>query len=126
MSSIPEDDEAEVIDVDELPDEEFIFVTPSEVAQAFSHFSFFNSERKMLLCDLQGEYDKRENMFCFTDPVVHYYDRHNPGNRSLYGRTDLGRKGIEKFFDNHRCNRLCELVTRGFRIACDRKRQKQN
>jgi len=126
MSSIPEDDEAEVIDVDELPDEEFIFVTPSEVAQAFSHFSFFNSERKMLLCDLQGEYDKRENMFCFTDPVVHYYDRHNPGKRSLYGRTDLGRKGIEKFFDNHRCNRLCELVTRGFRIACDRKRQKQN
>jgi hypothetical protein len=124
MQAIPEDDDVEIIDV--LKDNESIFVTPSEVAQAFSHFSYFHSGKKIVLCDLQGEYDKREKLFRFTDPVIHYYDRHNPGKRSLYGRTDFGRKGIETFMDNHKCNRLCQLVTGGFRIAYNRKRCKQN
>jgi len=125
MLSIPEDDDVEVIDVDNMVvDDEYISVTPAEVAQAFSHFSFHHSGEKMILVDLQGEYEKGSNMFCFTDPVIHYYNRLNPGKRNLYGRTDMGRKGVEKFFDTHVCNCLCDLVTRGFRTARDGKRQK--
>lgn len=94
--------------------EDNIFVSHDEVAQAFSHFSFVHSARKMLICDLQGIYDHRSNLFRFTDPVIHYHDARKHSQRGLYGRTDMGRKGIHDFFKSHQCNCLCDLVTKGF------------
>lgn len=91
-----------------------IFVTQNEVAQAFSHFTFVHSARKMLICDLQGVYDSQNNIFRFTDPVIHYDDVRKKKQRGLYGRTDMGRKGIQNFFKSHQCNCLCDLVTKGF------------
>mmetsp|Transcript_5461 Transcript_5461/g.8989 ORF Transcript_5461/g.8989 Transcript_5461/m.8989 type:complete len:98 (-) Transcript_5461:254-547(-) len=32
--------------------------TPSQVAQAFSHYTYLTSGKKRLVCDLQGVYDK--------------------------------------------------------------------
>jgi len=57
-------------------------------------------------------------MFYFTDPVIHYYNKQNPGKKNLYGRTDMGRKGVERFFETHVCNALCPLITRGFKDVC--------
>jgi len=52
MSSIPEDDEIEVIDIDKIEeDDEYFGITPSEAAQAFSHFSFHHSGEKRILVD---------------------------------------------------------------------------
>ncbi|CAM9860700.1 unnamed protein product [Scytosiphon promiscuus] len=82
--------------------------------QAFSHFSYFQTRRKMLVCDLQGVQsyaaagEDRAGVFELTDPVIHYKSK--SGRRQVYGKTDLGRKGIDKFFHTHRCNDVCRLL----------------
>jgi hypothetical protein len=90
--------------------------TASQVAQAFSHFTYWASGRKRLVCDLQGVYDRSANLLKFSDPVIHYHDLSD--NRSgVHGRTDRGRKGVDLFFHTHDnyCNPLCKLMIRGFR-----------
>ena len=99
--------------------------TPSEVAQAFSHFSYWATGRKRLICDLQGEYDEEANILRLSDPVIHYYSRHSAHKRNVHGRTDLGRKGISSFFATHDCTSLCNLVTRGFKASHHRKHNKE-
>lgn len=81
--------------------------------QAFSHFTYWNSRRKMLVCDLQGVKstcpDKdRAGVFELTDPVIHY--RSKSGRSQVYGRTDLGKRGIHSFFETHECNDVCRLL----------------
>jgi hypothetical protein len=72
--------------------------------QAFSHFSHVVSDSKLLICDIQGVND------LYTDPQVHSQAG------GLYGKGDMGREGINKFFATHRCNALCKLLclTRSF------------
>lgn len=91
--------------------------SPGEVAQAFSHFSYSESHRRRLVCDLQGVYDERENILKFSDPVIHYFNQHREDRRGVHGRTDRGKKGMAQFFDTHKeqCGHLCRLVTGGFR-----------
>ncbi|CAM9618784.1 unnamed protein product [Ectocarpus fasciculatus] len=82
--------------------------------QAFSHFSFWQTRRTMLVCDLQGVLsssgagEDRAGVFEFTDPVIHY--RSKSGRTQVYGKTDLGRSGMNKFFETHRCNDVCRLL----------------
>jgi hypothetical protein len=108
---------------DEESDEEdgnSIIFTASQVAQAFSHFSYLYSYRKRLVCDLQGVFNAEKNLLQFSDPVIHYYNKDCTDRRCVHGRTDRGRKGIEDFFDTHCCeeqSNLCQLVTRGFKNA---------
>lgn len=88
--------------------------TPECYVQAFSHFSYRNSSRKMLVCDLQGVQSRsavgedRVGVFELTDPVIHYQSK--SGRRQVYGRTDLGKKGMHKFFKTHQCNDVCRLL----------------
>ena len=114
----------ELITIEDSDDEEgnenftavsTILISPSEVAQAFSHFSHYHSGEKSLICDLQGSYDNLHNMFRFTDPVIHYYDKQNDKKTNVYGRTDLGRNGINSFLETHTCNELCKLLTKGWK-----------
>ena len=88
---------------------------PADFLQAFSHFSYWNSGRKMLVCDLQGvmldgpfEDESRAGVFELTDPVVHY--KSQSGRKQVYGRTDLGKKGMHRFFQTHDCNAVCRLL----------------
>jgi len=53
--------------------------TASEVAQTFSHFSYYATGKERLVCDLQGVYNEKENVLKLSDPVIHYY---NPGKLS--------------------------------------------
>jgi hypothetical protein len=95
-----------------------IVFSPFEVAQAFSHFSYWASGRKRLVCDLQGVSDESNNVLMFSDPVIHYY---NPDGytcrKNVHGRTDQGKEGMHKFFHTHSdyCGHLCKIVNRGFR-----------
>lgn len=84
-------------------------VHAEDVILAFSHFSFWFSKRKFLVCDLQGELDETRSpqTFFLTDPVIHYASRHRT---AVYGRTDHGRKGIANFFDTHVCNAVCKAL----------------
>lgn len=96
-----------------------IVFTPSEVAQAISHFSYWATGKKRLICDLQGVYDEKENKLKFTDPVIHYYNRNKDYRRCVHGRTDRGREGMAMFHATHKdyCNKLCFLVNNGFKVA---------
>ena len=86
-------------------------VKPEDIPQAFSHFTYIQSNRKMLVCDLQGvltSADADPPVFELTDPVIHY--KSSKGNRNTYGRTDHGTKGMSEFFKTHKCSSLCRMV----------------
>jgi Mg-chelatase subunit ChlD len=115
-----EDDESDDEDVggnskDTTKKPKVVF-TPFEVAQAFSHYSYYASWKKRLVCDLQGVYDEDKNVLMFSDPVIHYHSEGSTSRRNVHGNTDHGKKGMAKFFDTHHehCGHLCKLVNRGF------------
>jgi Alpha-kinase family len=118
---------------DEISDEESVksdsqpvIFSPSQVAQAFSHFSYSESRGMRLLCGLQGVCNDATNVLQLSDPVIHHYSHHGLGQKNGHRRTDRGRKGIEDFFAKHSCREhcggLCQLVKRGF--AAPRQRSK--
>lgn len=85
-------------------------VVPGDVPQAFSHFTYWKSDRKILVCDLQGvlEDTTQPPKFRLTDPVVHYKSASD--RVCVYGRTDRGYKGQQEFFKTHVCSELCRLM----------------
>lgn len=112
-----EDEDSEEEKEDALPHVQPVLFTASEVAQAFSHFTYVESRRRRLVCDLQGVFSDELNLLQFSDPVIHYHHAGRTERRCVHGRTDRGRKGIDMFFETH-CEHhghLCRLVTRGFR-----------
>ncbi|VEU40426.1 unnamed protein product [Pseudo-nitzschia multistriata] len=82
---------------------------PSDYLQAFSHFTYLFTNRKVLVCDLQGVYntEMKPPTFELSDPAIHY--RSNKG-RAIFGRTDKGQKGIQLFFNSHKCTGICKIM----------------
>jgi hypothetical protein len=82
----------------------------SEFLQAFSHWSYRDSCRKYLVCDLQGVFteNETEKLFELTDPVIHHESV--KGIRKRFGRTDHGKEGIKNFFKSHICGNTCQLL----------------
>ena len=66
--------------------------------QAFSHFTWIQSNGEMVICDLQGHHE--EGLYILTDPAISSLNRG-------YGSTDLGALGILKFMYHHKCNEIC-------------------
>eukprot|EP00126_Sphaerothecum_destruens_P008526 Sdes_comp20251_c0_seq2m13690 len=66
--------------------------------QAFSHFTYEASNHGSLVCDIQGVGD------LYTDPQMHTTTEFS------FGRGNLGRKGVEKFLQTHRCNAICRYL----------------
>ena len=90
----------------------------TDVAQAFSHFTWRYTKRTMLVCDLQGVFDRdaQPHARCeFTDPVIHYASA--SGRKNRFGRTDCGRKGVSEFFKTHICSELCRILHRRWLTA---------
>ena len=98
---------------------EGVKLVTDDVPQAFSHFTLHFSQRPLskingtdgkpgrcLVCDLQGSYDKASSTFTLFDPVIHS----ELGERSLFGATDRGTKGISQFLDSHKCNAVCRML----------------
>ena len=104
MSEDDYDDGNKIIEI--LDDDECLFVTDNEVAQAFSHFSYIAGGRKLLVCDLQGV--SEGGRLQLTDPVIHSLS--DSTTTGKYGRTDRGTNGIQDFLDTHQCNALCNMV----------------
>lgn len=84
-------------------------VESSEYLQAFTHFSYLYTNRKVMVCDLQGvlNTDMIPPTFELTDPAVHYASKRR---QMVFGRTDKGRKGMQLFFNSHKCSRICQLM----------------
>lgn len=89
--------------------------TPDDVAQAFSHFSYIATGRKRLICDIQGVFDEDSNRLMISDPAIHYFNPRKEDRRQVHGRSDLGLRGVQRFFQSHQCSKLCSLVTFGLK-----------
>lgn len=101
LAIIEEDEEEE----EESDDDDFvasssktIYFTPSEVAQAFSHFSYVASGRERLDCDLQREFDEKANVLRLPDPVIHYCSTTN--RKHVHGAQIEATKESQCFFSN--------------------------
>lgn len=70
----------------------------SDLAQAFSHFTWDRTEGDIMVVDIQGV----ENTL--TDPQIHSQDT------DRFGRGNLCCKGMDAFFLNHVCNDICHTL----------------
>ena len=70
--------------------------TPSEVASAFSYFTYVASGRLLVVCDIQGVGN------FFTDPQIHSVDG------AGFGVGNRGVDGIMRFLASHKHSALCE------------------
>ena len=86
---------------------------PSDYLQAFTHFTHRYTNKKVMVCDLQGVFDDeaRPPTFELSDPAIHYASR--TGREMVYGRTDKGKTGMNLFHKTHRCSEICKHVLLG-------------
>jgi elongation factor 2 kinase len=72
--------------------------------QAFSHFTYWYSQGKMIVVDLQGvcvSTPDGNQTYILTDPQIHSHDKVG------YGKGNNGQEGFNKFFGTHKCNEIC-------------------
>ncbi|CEM36414.1 unnamed protein product [Vitrella brassicaformis CCMP3155] len=69
--------------------------TGSQLAQAFSHWSWEHTGGELMVVDIQGVNN------IYTDPQIHSKDM------TRYGHGNLGEEGMGKFFASHTCNEVC-------------------
>ena len=100
-----DDDDSEV----ELGGDEIINI--DDIPQAFSHFTYRYTGRRVLVCDLQGVLSESPPLFELTDPVIRFKSHRSPRGKK-FGRTDHGRDGIIDFFRTHECGPLCRMLNR--------------
>lgn len=83
--------------------------SPSDYLQAFTHFTYRFTNKKVMVCDLQGIYkdDAAPPVFELSDPAIHYASNKRC---MVFGRTDKGQKGMQRFFDTHKCCKVCKLL----------------
>ncbi|KAJ9448957.1 Eukaryotic elongation factor 2 kinase, partial [Diplonema papillatum] len=66
--------------------------------QAFSHFTWAQSNGELMVVDIQGVGD------LYTDPQIHTWDGKG------YGDGNLGLTGMSLFFNSHVCNYICKAM----------------
>ena len=83
---------------------------PSDYLQAFTHFTYLYTNKKVMVCDLQGVYntDLTPPTFELSDPAIHYASE--TGRQMVFGRTDKGKEGIQLFFNTHKCSSICKFL----------------
>ena len=74
----------------------------SATLQAFSHYTYEESKKKLVIVDLQGVATEHE--LILTDPAIQHMDD------SKFGPTNFGQVGIWKFFKSHTCNDICTTM----------------
>ena len=82
----------------------------SDYLQAFTHFTYLFTNRKVMVCDLQGVYntDMTPPTFELSDPAIHYASKR--GREMVFGHTDKGKKGMQLFFNTHQCSEVCKIM----------------
>eukprot|EP00931_Biecheleriopsis_adriatica_P100619 TRINITY_DN75898_c0_g1_i1.p1 TRINITY_DN75898_c0_g1~~TRINITY_DN75898_c0_g1_i1.p1 ORF type:complete len:1263 (+),score=280.61 TRINITY_DN75898_c0_g1_i1:395-3790(+) len=82
----------------------------SAVAQAFSHFTYDQSNGELLVVDLQGICGEQDGQAysLLTDPQVH--SREGRAHGESFGSGDLKDEGVSIFFKNHRCGPICQAL----------------
>jgi len=80
-----------------------------EIPQAFSCFTFFFTQRRMLVCDLQGVLDTSQSppLFEFTDPVIHYKSRSGDCSCKCTFLLHVANPTCEVMVSMHQVARMC-------------------
>ncbi|BFU20672.1 elongation factor-2 kinase, putative [Entamoeba histolytica HM-1:IMSS-B] len=81
----------------------------SATAQAFSHWTYFRTAKRLIVVDLQGVINKEKSEYILTDPAVH----HESQSKYFFSSTNLGQNGIAHFFESHQCNAVCKQLNIG-------------
>lgn len=68
---------------------------------AFSHWSYHATNEYLMITDLQGF--QNESCYILTDPAITCLD-----DWDRFTSTNLGKKGLKKYFESHQCNQICE------------------
>jgi hypothetical protein len=107
---VPEEDGRDLQRASAMDHHRGVKFSVEDIPQAFSCFSYKYSKHRYLVCDLQGVLDQTRSPPCFelTDPVIHYKSK--KGRKNVFGRTDRGEEGMNKFFATHKCSELCEAL----------------
>lgn len=77
---------------------------PSYTLQAFSHWTHEHTNGNIMVIDLQGIVTGKDDMYLLTDPCIHSTDY------LRFGRTNLGKPGMKRFFETHVCNIICHAL----------------
>eukprot|EP00588_Corethron_pennatum_P002571 CAMPEP_0194299800 /NCGR_PEP_ID=MMETSP0169-20130528/60911_1 /TAXON_ID=218684 /ORGANISM="Corethron pennatum, Strain L29A3" /LENGTH=1354 /DNA_ID=CAMNT_0039049913 /DNA_START=669 /DNA_END=4730 /DNA_ORIENTATION=+ len=94
----------------------FKSVSPAEVAECFSHFTYVHSREKFFVGQLQGEYDESSSTLKLTDPTIHSYEiPTRQGEKQMaFKSLDLSKKALHNFFHSHECGFLCRQVMKNY------------
>lgn len=84
-------------------------ILDDDIPQAFSHFTYSDSGRKLMVVDIQGVLNHAKKQFELTDPCIHYRCQ-GKSKKVGYGRTDRGLPGMHDFFISHQCNPACKAL----------------
>jgi len=75
----------------------------SELAQAFSHFTYEKSKGQLMVCDIQGWSENKDVApTIFTDPIIITL------KKEIGDRTNCGVEGMKEFFIRHKCTQVCQ------------------
>ncbi|GAX76652.1 hypothetical protein CEUSTIGMA_g4098.t1 [Chlamydomonas eustigma] len=75
------------------------------VVQAFSHWTYHITGKKLMVVDVQGIWDSKRKQYVLFDPAVHC-----SCDVLRFGNTNLGIRGMDKFFMTHSCNSVCKSL----------------
>jgi hypothetical protein len=79
----------------------------SSTIDAFVHWTYQATNEYLIVLDLQGlekkSADKTE--YILSDPAII-----SPKGFDRFGLTNLGAKGVQKYFQNHSCNDICKAL----------------
>jgi hypothetical protein len=69
---------------------------------AFSHWTYLITNEYLVVTDLQG-FELNDKEYLLTDPAIAC-----PDGLLRFTSTNLGSKGLRKFFESHQCNAICK------------------
>ena len=73
-------------------------------AESFVHFTYVNSDRQLLVSDIQGV------GYCLCDPEVASAKLMDDDRSIYFCCGNLSNSAIETFFKEHTCNKFCRLL----------------
>ena len=74
-------------------------------AESFVHYSFVKSGKQLMIVDLQGV----NYMLC--DPEIASSKLYDENSDIYFCAGNLSTNAIETFFEQHKCNKFCELLS---------------
>ncbi|GAX79242.1 hypothetical protein CEUSTIGMA_g6682.t1 [Chlamydomonas eustigma] len=76
-----------------------------ELVTAFSHWKHHFSGGVVMISDLQGFLNNDTGIYWLCDPAIHCLL-----DILGWGLTNLGEKGMDLFFESHKCNKVCKAL----------------